>query len=108
MIINTIRENFYVDDYLDSAPDEEEIIRKAKNAKVVLAAGDFYLVKWNSNSKRVMESLNEGVQTTRTEGDNWATQTTAKIYWEFGGVRLQIRCISPSLIKATNDSCAVV
>ena len=68
MIINTIRENFYVDDYLDSAPDEEEMIRKAKNVKAVLAAGDFDLGKWNSNSKRVMKSLNDGVHTTQPNG----------------------------------------
>ena len=38
MIIGTIRENFYVDDYLDSATDKEEMIRKPKDVKTVLNA----------------------------------------------------------------------
>ena len=55
--ITAIKENFYMDDYLDSFDTTEEAIQVGKEIKNILSKGDFNLTKWISNSV-------EGVQCT--------------------------------------------
>ena len=59
--VTAIEENLYMDDYLDSARTEVEAITLAKWVKAVLAEGDFHLVKWQSNSASVRNSLQPSV-----------------------------------------------
>ena len=61
--VRAIHKNFYVDDYLDSAETENEMIKRAKDVATILSAGDFHLTKWISNSKAVMDAM-EGTKTT--------------------------------------------
>lgn len=53
----TIRENLYVDDYLDSHQTEELAIQKATKVKETLAKGNFNLRSWRSNSKRFIKTF---------------------------------------------------
>lgn len=47
----------YIDDYLGSSPSLEEAIRTARDVKAVLAAGDFHLIGWVSNSPALVTAI---------------------------------------------------
>lgn len=50
MIKQTIKQQFYVDDYLDSGTDPLALLKLAKDVQQVLSAGNFNLRGWTSNS----------------------------------------------------------
>ena len=60
-----IKENFYMDDYLDSFDVPEEAIRVGGCVKEILRKGDFNLTKWISNSGEVRKAFgvekNDGI-----------------------------------------------
>jgi hypothetical protein len=62
--METVKKNFYVDDFLKSTATETEAIRLASQLRELLAKGGFRLTKWISNSKEVMESLPESERAT--------------------------------------------
>lgn len=47
--LDTVRENFYVDDCLKSVPTEDEAIALVKDLRHVCLEGGFRLTKWVSN-----------------------------------------------------------
>jgi ribonuclease HI/transposase InsO family protein len=51
--------SFYVDNYWESFPTEDEAIRVSRDLKALLAKGGFNLTKWTSNSKPVLVELKE-------------------------------------------------
>ena len=55
--INTILNNFYVDDCLKSIQTEDEAIMLVKQVKTLLANRGFNLTKWVSNSQRVLDTI---------------------------------------------------
>lgn len=54
-----ITENHYVDDFLDSAPTEEELIQLAQDVSTIHKNGGFLIRNWISNSPTVLKSLGE-------------------------------------------------
>lgn len=52
-----MKHNIYVDDFLGSAGSPELGARLAKDVHDVLAAGDFHLVGWSSNSVEVLAAV---------------------------------------------------
>ena len=60
-----IKENFYMDDYLDSFDVPEEAIRVGGCVREILRKGDFNLTKWISNSGEVRKAFgvekNDGI-----------------------------------------------
>ncbi|XP_062713668.1 uncharacterized protein LOC134290526 [Aedes albopictus] len=57
--VEVIQKRHYVDDMLMSVADEEEAIQLAKQVKKVHAEGGFEIRNWISNSKRVVDELQE-------------------------------------------------
>lgn len=55
--LNTIRQNFYVDDCLKSVPSDGQAICLVQELKAVCATGGFKLTKWISNSRSVLASV---------------------------------------------------
>ena len=55
----TLNSNFYIDDILKSAENEDKAIRLMKNVKSMCQEGGFNLTKFASNSKRVLRSIPE-------------------------------------------------
>ena len=55
----TLQDNFYVDNLLKSLDNEKEAIKLIKNVKAICASGDFKLTKFLSNSKQVLQSIDE-------------------------------------------------
>ncbi|XP_058446466.1 uncharacterized protein LOC131427358 [Malaya genurostris] len=54
-----IRENHYVDDFLDSRDTEEEMVKIALDVKQVHSKGGFNIRNWLSNSEYVLRRLGE-------------------------------------------------
>ncbi|XP_059083497.1 uncharacterized protein LOC131880808 [Tigriopus californicus] len=54
-ILESVRSKFYMDDYLNSFPTEEEASSQARTLKKTLTCGNFKLTKWMSNSQRVVD-----------------------------------------------------
>ncbi len=58
-VIETVNNNFYVDDCLKSVPSEEVAISMVKNLTSLCQKGGFRLTKWISNSRKVLQSVSE-------------------------------------------------
>ena len=58
-VANAINRSFYVDDCLQSLPTEEEAIKFVKDLTMACSQGGFHLTKFVSNSRRVLESIDE-------------------------------------------------
>ena len=57
--VNTVKNNFYVDDCLKSVPDEDSAVDLVEELREMLSRGGFRLTKWLTNSRRVAESIPE-------------------------------------------------
>ena len=57
--IETVKQNFYVDDCLKSVPTDQAAINLTDQLCKLLARGEFNLTKWLLNSRKVLESLPE-------------------------------------------------
>ena len=55
--LRTLRRNFYVDDCLKSVKGETKAISLVSELRALLSKGGFWLTKWISNSRRVIESV---------------------------------------------------
>lgn len=58
-VLQTVKENFYVDDCLKSMPSEEEAAFMVKNLITLCQAGGFTLMKWISNSRTTLQTIPE-------------------------------------------------
>ncbi|XP_014834503.1 PREDICTED: uncharacterized protein LOC106912190 [Poecilia mexicana] len=58
-VIETVRQNFYVDDCLKSAATEEEAINLINDLVALCEKGGFTLEKWISNSRVVLQAISE-------------------------------------------------
>ncbi|XP_059184653.1 uncharacterized protein LOC131967729 [Centropristis striata] len=58
-VVNTVKQNFYVDDCLKSMASEEEAIQMMKDLTALCHKGGFHLSKWTSNSSKVLLSTAE-------------------------------------------------
>ena len=56
-IIETIKQNFYMDDYLDCFQSQEKAIETVHKVIKILSTGGFRLTKWLSNSKYILKTL---------------------------------------------------
>ena len=85
--VQTVKENFYMDDGLKSLRSEQDAIELVQELCSLLKRGGFRLTKWVSNSKQVMESipeddrakdvkdLNLPLPSERALGVQWLTET---------------------------------
>ena len=58
-VVQSIKRNFYLDDYLESVADEEDAIQLVRNVTSLLKSRGFRLTKWLSNSKEVISHVDE-------------------------------------------------
>ena len=56
-IIETIKQNFYMDDYLGCFQSQEKTIETVHNVIKIISVGGFILTKWLSNSKLILKTL---------------------------------------------------
>ena len=55
--VNTVKDNFYVDDCLRSTTDDDTAIRLSGQLTELLSKGGFHLTKWTSNSRALIEEI---------------------------------------------------
>ncbi|XP_059350125.1 uncharacterized protein LOC130704359 [Daphnia carinata] len=58
-VADSVRRNFYVDNYLDSFDSEDEVIKRSRQMRSLLQLGGFNLTKLTSSSKMVIAELRE-------------------------------------------------
>ena len=58
--VETVKENFYVDDMLKSVGNEEEAITLMTQLRELVGKGGFNLTKWVSNSRSVLDAIPKG------------------------------------------------
>ena len=56
-VAKAVKENLYMNDYLDSASSTEEAIERARMVQTLLADGDFHLRHLMSNSRAFVDEL---------------------------------------------------
>lgn len=85
---SAIKQNIYVDDYLGSARTLEQGVALAGAFKRILAAGDFYLRGWTSNSPSFLHQLDPS---TGAPGDE------SLVFWpDVAGTHIEFpRCLFP-------------
>ena len=69
--VETVKKNFYVDDCLKSVKSDDQAVRMASQLRQLLAKGGFRLTKWNSTSRKVIESLPESERAERIKDLNF-------------------------------------
>ncbi|XP_043212326.1 uncharacterized protein LOC122376502, partial [Amphibalanus amphitrite] len=55
--VETVKNSFYMDDFLRSEEHEDDALKTTKQVTETLSRGGFHLSKWVSNSRRVLESI---------------------------------------------------
>ncbi|KAK3753087.1 hypothetical protein QZH41_001789 [Actinostola sp. cb2023] len=58
-VVNTVLNNFYVDDCLKSLPNAQEAISHSRDLCQLLRKGGFRLTKWISNNREVLNTIPE-------------------------------------------------
>ena len=58
-VVETVRRNFYVDDCLKSLRSEEEAVAMVQSLTEICQRGGFTLTKWISNSRIVLQTIEE-------------------------------------------------
>ena len=56
-VVETVLQNFYVDDCLKSVATESEAIPVCQDLTNICAKGGFHLTKWVSNSRKVLDTI---------------------------------------------------
>lgn len=69
LAVQSIKGNFYMDDWLDGADDTETAISLAKTVTNILQKGGFQLTKWSSNDINFMKSVDEEKRSTNAHID---------------------------------------
>lgn len=64
--VDAIKSNHYVDDYLDGAMTEHDVIDLARTVRAIHASGGFRITNWLSNSKKVLDALGESPSPLKT------------------------------------------
>ena len=85
-VINTIYNNFYMDDCLKSVATEEEAVKLASDLRKICSDGGFKLTKWVSNSRTVLQSLPVEERAKEVKGldldrDNLPSERALGILW---------------------------
>ena len=95
-VVNELKQNLYVDDWLSGCDTEEEIEHMITSASDIMNQGSFPLTKWGSNSTSVSQATNKGFDDTSMEilpalkilGMHWATNEDF-FYFEASPINLE-------------------
>ena len=85
-VVQDLRDNMYVDNYIGGADSEEMALEKYKSASQILASAGLTLSKWTSNSQSVSElffksDVHSGNSTEKILGVKWSSLTDS-FYFE--------------------------
>lgn len=80
--VEAIQKNHYVDDFIDSAPDEEQALELAMHVKEIHEAAGFKMHNWSSNSEKVLKKLDGGISSEQAVKDWGSTTKILGLYWD--------------------------
>ncbi len=84
-VINTVKNNFYVDDFLKSVKSCEEAIEMHGKLKVLMSLGGFNLTKWISNKREVIviaeSELSKELKSIDYQKDTLPIERALGIHW---------------------------
>ncbi|XP_046577994.1 uncharacterized protein LOC124285766 [Haliotis rubra] len=85
-IANMISDNFYVDDCLSSTESDASAIEQVKGITDLCSQGGFHIAKWVSNSRKVIESIQEEnrsshIKSLDLEHDDLPCERALGTYW---------------------------
>ena len=108
----TLQDTFHVDDLLKSLDNEKETIKLIKNVTAMCESGGFKLTKFLSNSKQVLQSIDEadrrqGVKDKDLMGDLPAERALV-VLWDTGTDKFGFRLISKQKSWARRDLLSVI
>jgi len=93
-VVNTVLNNFYVDDCLKSLPNAQEAISHSRDLCQLLRKGGFRLTKWISNNREVLNTIpeaerNKNIKELNLSTDNLPIERALGVHWnierdEFG------------------------
>ncbi|XP_057366140.1 uncharacterized protein LOC130687002 [Daphnia carinata] len=84
-VADSVRRNFYVDNYLNSFDSEDEVIKPSRQMKSLLQLDGFNLTKWTSSSKTVIAALREfglASPTLDLDLENLPVERTLGVMWD--------------------------
>ncbi|XP_052260761.1 uncharacterized protein LOC127864910 [Dreissena polymorpha] len=102
---STVHKNFYLDDCLKSLRSEENAIHLASDLKVLLSLGGFRLTKWLSNSRKVLDAIQESERATSIvqldPGNALPTERTLGVTWNINedAIRFEIKLTEKPLTR---------
>lgn len=84
--VETILNNFYVDDCLSSVSSDEHAVALAKDLRTLCLSGGFHLSKWTSNSRALLMSIPEedrasGIKDLDLDNDQLPTERALGVHW---------------------------
>lgn len=84
--VKAIGQDFFMDDFLSGAETEEEAIKLQQQVTEIHESGGFPIVKWNSNSDRVLSAIPPDIRANEnlkiTEKSALQPEKTLGLYWE--------------------------
>ena len=95
-VIETVEQNFYVDDCLKSVSNEEDAVDLAKQLRELLAQGGFKLTKWLSNSRKVIEAFPESERASIVKNldfNNWSVELALGVQWNIASDKFGFKIV---------------
>lgn len=86
--VQAILHNHYVDDYLDSADNEEEALLRINNVTTVHSRGGFEITEWVSNSKILTDILPNAKHQNKSSTLTWINHTQ-NAPWDLCGIKIR-------------------
>jgi hypothetical protein len=84
-VVQELRENLYMDDWLSGSSETSEAAEMYKEAKRIMAEAGMDLTKWNSNQKSILDKENELQEPVKVLGVKWSTE---KDLFQFDGIQI--------------------
>lgn len=103
--VSAIIDNHYIDDYVDSMDDENELLKIVLKVREIHKAGGFEMRNWLSNSSVILKSLKENANTaTKNINDSFINKILG-IWWTWEtdclSFKLNVHNIGKNLIDGT-------
>ncbi|XP_053968527.1 uncharacterized protein LOC128869954 [Anastrepha ludens] len=80
--VEAVKKNHYVDDFIDCGDDEQSALELAQQIKKIHGAAGFNIRGWSSNSKFVVEQLEEDPMSVQSVKEWGSTTKVLGMFWD--------------------------
>ena len=108
--VETVKRNFYVEDFLCSVAAYKQAFRLAGQLHELLSKGGFRLTKWISNSRKVIISIPESEKRTLSQGalpqqEFSVTERALGVQWNVQADTLSFKIASKEKLATRRATC---